>query len=140
MTRRVELPPALAAAIRSAADAAFPGECCGLLEGTRDGAVFRIAALHPGRNLSDHPDRFQIDPADHFKAQKAARANGRRIIGCYHSHPQGAAQPSATDLAGAAQNDFLWLIAGGGALNAFVYLDGGFRGCVTGADWVTSSE
>ncbi len=140
MTRRVELPPALAAAIHAAADAAFPNECCGLLEGTREGAVLRVTTLHPARNLSDQPDRFQIDPADHFKAQKAARANGRRIIGCYHSHPHSAAQPSAVDLAGAEQNDFLWLIAGAGALNAFVYLDGGFRGCVTGADWVTSSE
>lgn len=102
--------------------------------------MFRIAALHPARNLADQADRFQIDPADHLKAQKAARANGRLIIGCYHSHPQGPAQPSALDLAGADQNDFLWLIAGAGALNAFVYLDGGFRGCVTGADWVTSSQ
>lgn len=101
--------------------------------------MFRIAALHPARNLADQADRFQIDPADHLKAQKAARANGRLIIGCYHSHPHSAAQPSVLDLAGAGQNDFLWLIAGTGALNAFVYLDGEFRGCVTGADWVTSS-
>jgi proteasome lid subunit RPN8/RPN11 len=140
LTRRVELPPALAAAIAAAAAGALPHECCGLLEGTRDDAVFRVTALHPARNLSGEPERFQIDPADHFKAQKAARANGRAIIGCYHSHPHGAAQPSAADLAGAQENDFLWLIAGQGALNAFVYLDGVFRGCVTGADWVTSSE
>lgn len=139
MTRRVELPPALAAAIRAAADAAFPNECCGLLEGVRDGAVLRVAALHPARNLADRPDRFQIDPADHMAAQKAARANGRAIIGCYHSHPHGAAQPSAADLAGAAEEDFLWLIAGPREMNAFVYSNGGFRGCVTGADWVTSS-
>ena len=134
MTRRVELAPALAAAIAAAAAAAFPRECCGLLEGLRDGEAFRVTVLHPARNLCDVPERFQIDPADHFKAQKAARANGRAIIGCYHSHPQGAAQPSSADLAGAQDEDFLWLIAGGGELNAFVYVDGGFRGCVTGAD------
>ncbi|MES2473313.1 MAG: M67 family metallopeptidase [Pseudomonadota bacterium] len=134
MTRRVELPPPLAAAIEAAAAAAFPNECCGLLEGTCEGAVFRITALHPARNICDDPERFQIDPADHFKAQKTARGNGRAIIGCYHSHPSGGAQPSAADLAGAQENNFLWLIAGQGELNAFVYLDGDFRGCVTGAD------
>jgi proteasome lid subunit RPN8/RPN11 len=134
LTRRVELPPALAAAIKAAAQEALPHECCGLLEGTRDGAVFRITALHPARNLSGESERFLIDPADHIMAQKQARAGGREIIGCYHSHPHGAAQPSAADLAGAQENDFLWLIAAQSEVNVFVYLDGDFRGCVTGAD------
>lgn len=134
MTRRVELPPALGDAIRGAAKASFPRECCGLLEGVREGEIFRVQALHPARNLSPDNSRFQIDPADHLKAQKAARANGSAIIGCYHSHPDGAAQPSAADAAGAGEDNFLWLIAGADALNAFVYWDGGFRGCVTGAD------
>jgi proteasome lid subunit RPN8/RPN11 len=134
LTRRVELPPALGDAIRAAAKASFPRECCGLLEGEREGENFRVHALHPARNLSPDNRRFQIDPADHLKAQKAARANGRAIIGCYHSHPDSAAQPSAADAAGAGEENFLWLIAGDGALNVFVYLDGGFRGCITGAD------
>lgn len=130
----VDLPSALKDAILAQAAAAHPKECCGLLEGTRDGAVFAITALHPARNLSPHADRFEIDPADHIAAQKAARANGHAVIGCYHSHPGGAAQPSAIDLAGAGQQDFLWLIAGKDGLNAFVYRDGAFLGCVTGAD------
>jgi proteasome lid subunit RPN8/RPN11 len=134
LTRRVELPPALGDAIRVAAKAALPRECCGLLEGMREGEIFRVQALHPARNLSPDNSRFQIDPADHLKAQKAARAHARAIIGCYHSHPQGPAQPSAADAAGAGEDNFLWLIADEGALNAFVYLDGEFRGCVTGAD------
>lgn len=131
---KVSLPAALAAAIFAQADVAHPQECCGLLEGARDGDQFRITALHPARNLSSLPDRFEIDPVDHLKAQKIARAGGHAIIGCYHSHPHGAAQPSATDLTGAEQDNFLWLIVSGRELNAFVYRDGVFRGCVTGAD------
>jgi proteasome lid subunit RPN8/RPN11 len=69
-------------------------------------------------------------------AQKSARKSGHAVIGCYHSHPNGRAQPSATDLAGANVEDFLWLIAAGDELNAFVYL----RGVFTGADWVTSES
>jgi proteasome lid subunit RPN8/RPN11 len=131
---RVSLPAALAAAIFAQADAAHPQECCGLLEGAHDGNAFRITALHPARNLSSRPDRFEIDPADHLKAQKTARASCHAIIGCYHSHPNGAARPSATDLAGAEQDNFLWLIVSDRELNAFVYRDGVFRGCMTGAD------
>jgi proteasome lid subunit RPN8/RPN11 len=66
---------------------------------------------------------------------KKARASGAAIIGCYHSHPEGAPRPSARDLAGAKEEDFLWLIVAGEALEAFVYLEGVF----VGADWVTSS-
>ncbi len=136
MTRRIELPPELAAAIKAQAGAAQPRECCGLLEGVWEGDVAWVLALHPARNLADRADRFEIGPQDHIAAQKAARANGHILIGCYHSHPAGRAEPSQTDLAGAGQDNFLWLIAAGETLAAFVYLDGGF----TGADWVTSSE
>lgn len=134
MTFRADIPPALTKALRAAAKSAHPDECCGLLEGTRNGDLFHVMALHPARNLAPRSDRFEIDPADHIAAQKAARANGRGIIGCYHSHPDGAAEPSVTDASGAEQDDFLWAIVAGDELGCFVYRDGGFRGCVTGAD------
>jgi len=133
---RVALPTALRAQILDQARTAHPSECCGLLVGRRDGDLARIIALHPARNLSDHSDRFDIDPRDHIAAQKAARESGNFVIGCYHSHPNGRAHPSATDLARAGEDNFLWLIAADEALKAFVYLDGVF----TGADWVTSDS
>lgn len=135
MTKRVDLPAALAEVIRAQAQAANPRECCGLIEGVRDDQLFRATALHPVRNLSPDAAHFAMDPQDQFAAQRCARANGRGIIGCYHSHPGGPAQPSAADQAGAGEEDFLWLIAGDEDLRAFVYSDGKFFG----ADWVTSS-
>jgi proteasome lid subunit RPN8/RPN11 len=132
----VSLPAQLRAQILREAQVAGSSECCGLVEGSRDGEHFRIMGLHPARNLAVVPDRFEIEPRDHLAAHKAARANGRTLIGCYHSHPNGQAEPSATDLAGAGEEDFLWLIAAGERLNAFVYRGGSFFG----ADWVTSSE
>lgn len=134
MTFRAELPSALADALRASARSAYPNECCGLVEGARDGDVFQVHALHPARNLTARSDRFEIDAADHIAAQKAARADGLTIIGCYHSHPHGAATPSEIDAVGAAQDDFLWIIVAGEELGCFVYRDGGFQGCVTGAD------
>ncbi len=134
--RSIELPAALAGQIHHEAGSASPRECCGLIEGLRDGEVFRVAALHPARNLASEADRFDIDPRDHLAASRTARARGREIIGCYHSHPVGAASPSVRDREGADEENFLWLIAAGGELAAFVYLRGGF----VGADWMMSSE
>jgi desampylase len=136
---RVVLPDGLRAQILREADAAHPHECCGLIEGVVEGAreaqTFRITALHPARNLAGSPDRFDIDPQDQFAAYKTARVRGRAIVGCYHSHPNGFARPSATDLAGADEENFLWLIASNKDVTAFVYLDERF----VGADCVTSS-
>jgi len=127
---RVALPERLRAQILGEARAAHPGECCGLLEGFRtpSGDEFRVTALHPAQNLAPAPDRFEIAPEDHIKAFKAARANGHALIGCYHSHPNGRAEPSAADRVGAGEEDFLWLIAAGARLEAFVYRRGEFSG------------
>jgi proteasome lid subunit RPN8/RPN11 len=124
--RRLELPPELHAQILRAGAAAAPAECCGLIEGVRDGDALRAAALHPARNLSPDAARFEIDPQDHFDALRRARVAGHSIIGCYHSHPGGRPEPSPADLAGAGEEGFLWLIAADAALGAFVYSQGGF--------------
>jgi proteasome lid subunit RPN8/RPN11 len=127
---RVALPKDLRAQILEEAAAAFPGECCGLVEGIRSDGAFQVAALHAARNLAPASDRFEIAPEDHVQALKAARANGRALIGCYHSHPNGRAEPSAIDKEGAGEENFLWLIAAGRTLGAFVYLRGEF--CAAG--------
>ena len=109
MTRALLLIDALREQIAREARAAFPRECCGLIEGMHEGSALRVAALHPTRNISEDNDRFEIDPADHFRTLRAVRSNGRAIIGCYHSHPNGRAEPSARD--GDSEDGFLWLIA-----------------------------
>ncbi len=134
---KLSLPEALRRQILAEARAAAPGECCGLVLGRRGARTAAATVLHPARNMETAPDRFTLDPADHFAAQRAARAGGLGVIGCYHSHPDGMAQPSAADLAGASEDGFLWLIATpDGALAAFVYSGG----VMTGADLVTSSS
>lgn len=147
------LPAALRARIEEEARRAFPRECCGLIEGVREGDAAALA-LHPAHNIAVSADRFEIAPDDHFKTLREARANGRVVIGCYHSHPNGEAKPSAHDLAGAGEDDFFWLIAslanreGAVTLAVFVYSAGVFLPAELsfsppspgmGADLVTSS-
>ena len=147
---KLALPRAFRIEIEHAARTAYPRECCGLLEGIRDERQAQVLALHPARNNAARNDRFEIDPGDHIAALKAARSNGRAIIGCYHSHPGGTASPSPTDRAGAGEENFLWLIAALGVedgpvtLCAYSYLAAEFLPVVIdgpmGADCVTSSE
>ena len=118
MMGRVDLPAALAAAIRAQAGDAHPRECCGLLEGS----ATRITALHPTRNLAEEPDRFEVDPAEQFRLMR----EGRRIAGCYHSHPGGRAEPSPRDAEFASEAGFLWLVCAD-TLGAFVWDGAGFR-------------
>jgi proteasome lid subunit RPN8/RPN11 len=144
------LPRALQARIEAEARIAYPGECCGLMEGAPDSEALQILALHPTRNIAPAQDRFEIHPEDHFAALKCARARGHVLVGCYHSHPGGAPLPSQTDLAGAGENDFLWLIAALAQADApvrfgaFAYRGAAFEPVALsdadGADLVTSSE
>src|SRR4051812_34875261 len=105
------LPYVLRMQIEGEARAGFPHECCGLIIGTWEGQDARALALHAARNISGASDRFEIEPGAHFAALKSARGAGQDLIGCYHSHPGGAAEPSHHDLAGAGEDGFLWLIA-----------------------------
>jgi proteasome lid subunit RPN8/RPN11 len=98
------------AQLEEEARAAFPRECCGLIEGWRDGDHFEISALHPCQNLARGDDAFEIDPAEQFRLIRGLRGTARDIVGCYHSHPGGGVEPSPRDLAAAGEDDFLWLI------------------------------
>jgi proteasome lid subunit RPN8/RPN11 len=147
---KLSLPRPLRERIAEAARAAFPRECCGLIEGWRQDGFVQAMALHPARNIADRCDRFEIHPEDHFAALRKARARGRAVVGCYHSHPNGSPFPSATDRDGAGEEDFLWLIAalaqvdGPVTLKAFGYRAADFFSVdwngPAGADLVTSSE
>jgi proteasome lid subunit RPN8/RPN11 len=84
-----------------------PRECCGLLIGTSDAIVRSVRA----RNLDDKHTRYLIDPADHFAAVRAARADGLDVVGAYHSHPSTAAVPSPADVREATGgSEFLYVI------------------------------
>lgn len=96
--------------IRAAATAAHPREACGLLLG--EGG--RITAAVETRNINPAPEtHFEIDPQALIDAHRAARAGGPAVIGYFHSHPHGPAEPSATDRASAAGDGRVWAIIAG---------------------------
>ncbi len=105
------LPRAARVQIETAAAAAWPRECCGLLEGMRVGGAAVVTEAHAMRNAAEAADAFEIDPAEHFALLRALRGTGREVVGCFHSHPDGRAEPSERDRAGAGEAGFVWLIA-----------------------------
>ncbi len=73
----------------------LPAEGCGLLAG----AAGCSTAVFPVLNLLQSPVRFRMDPQQQAEAFIAMQAQDWDLLAIYHSHPNGPAHPSATDLA-----------------------------------------
>jgi proteasome lid subunit RPN8/RPN11 len=97
MTLRVSA--SLVEAIRRQGEQAYPAECCGLLAG-HPGEVKEVLQLVPVSNRrTDDPRRYLIAPDDLRSAEADLRGSGLEVLGCYHSHPDHPAAPSAFDVA-----------------------------------------
>jgi len=96
------------------AEESYPNECVGLLIGRVEGKQKNVEQIYQAANnwsaevgLTDAEhehslaDRFYLDPREYMRADRAARAAGLDIVGCYHSHPDHPAIPSERDRVGA---------------------------------------
>lgn len=123
----LQITNALLEAMHQIADTERPREACGLLTGERCGrdgtrlenvqpvdmgaVTWIVEAFHPARNIAAMPEtRFEVDPRLRLTLQRQCRDSGNDVIGVFHSHPNGVAMPSETDLAMATEMDLLWLI------------------------------
>ncbi|MGN6821147.1 MAG: Mov34/MPN/PAD-1 family protein [Sphingomonas sp.] len=110
MGMRLEISREALAGIRAAAAAAHPEEACGLLFG-KDGL---IDGWQETRNVAENRDaEFEIDPTMLFAALRAERAGGPKLVGYWHSHPNGWVEPSARDLDQAGLDEKIWIIVAG---------------------------
>ena len=94
-------------ALKGEAQSAHPHECCGLLLGEGECITDHVAT----KNVHPTPEsHFEIDPQALIDAHRVAREGGPQVCGYYHSHPAGAAVPSATDRAMASGDGRIWAI------------------------------
>ena len=99
------------------ADEAGANECCGLLLGWDGRASSAIWAQNVAADPSRH---FEIDPATLIAAEREARSEGPPVIGYFHSHPgTGSCEPSACDIASAANDGRFWVILAAGKMQAW---------------------
>lgn len=104
----MRIPAEMADEIVAHCRAALPNEGCGLLVGEND----EVRRLHLLDNVDPSPVSYTIDPLGHFEALRRAEADGWDLIGAFHSHVASPAYPSPTDVAGAAEPDWTWLVVG----------------------------
>lgn len=122
----LEISSCLLARLRDEAATDPEMEICGLLFGTAE----RLVEARRCRNVAAAPaSAFEIDPAALIAAHRAARDGGPALIGCYHSHPNGVATPSARDAAAASPDGTLWIIIAGDTVACYrAVADGGLGG------------
>ena len=107
----VSIAPDHLRAIIDSAEAAYPEECCGLLSGSEADGVVSVDDVHGSDNLAaDRSRRFEVDPALRLRLQRTLRGSAHHVVGIYHSHPDGPAQPSPRDLDAAWEPDLVWLV------------------------------
>jgi proteasome lid subunit RPN8/RPN11 len=104
------LPAAVRRAVVAQAKRERPSECCGFLVGRGRRVSHAVAMINaaPGRT------RYRIADRDHIGLRRELRRFTPALenVGVYHSHPAGAAAPSATDLTEAHYAEWLYLIVG----------------------------
>ncbi len=109
----VRLTPAQLQAIERAAEAAYPEEACGLLVGRAEtGSAWQVNAVEASVNVAEPPRtrRFEVDPKLRLRLERALRESPDSVVGVYHSHPNGSAEPSETDISMIFEPEMVWLI------------------------------
>jgi proteasome lid subunit RPN8/RPN11 len=84
----------------------LPNEGCGLL--AMDGDL--VMKVYPARNVEPSPTSYTVDPEEHYRALHDAESNGWRLGGVFHSHPNGPAEMSPTDLEKALDPDWVYVV------------------------------
>jgi proteasome lid subunit RPN8/RPN11 len=85
--------------MRAEAERNAPEEACGLVAGRGARAGDAVAAaILPVENALHSPWRFRMHPQQQVEAFLLMEEKGWDLLAIYHSHPQGPASPSATDL------------------------------------------
>lgn len=120
--RRSDVVPTVIEFTRAAYDAVVdharrddPAEVCGVLAGfpgeTADRDRDVVVEARPTENVAERPEtRYRIDPEELFAVVESIENDGLGVVGFYHSHPAGPANPSETDVARATWTDHSYVI------------------------------
>jgi proteasome lid subunit RPN8/RPN11 len=104
-----------------------PYESCGLIAGSGNKAL-KVVSIN---NILKSPVRFRMHPQEQIQAFNEFEAQGWELLAIYHSHPDGPAQPSPTDLAEAYYPEALTMIwsrlSGAWLYRAFRLVGGRFQ-------------
>lgn len=103
---RLKVPRRLWEQMRDDCQRRAPIEACGLVAGRNGTAVEAFPAV----NALNSPVRYQLDPKEQILLMQAIENSGYEMIAIYHSHPNGPAVPSLTDIREAGYPDSYYLV------------------------------
>jgi proteasome lid subunit RPN8/RPN11 len=84
----------------------LPNEAVGLLAGASEA---KADTFMPLKNIAGYKS-FLVDPYEQFKAYKKVVESGKKLIGVFHSHPDGGTEISEPDIFFARQLKLVQLI------------------------------
>ncbi len=118
--------PEIYAAMLAYVQTLAPEEACGLLGGEAEG---RVRALYRVENIRHSAVEYEMNPEEQIRAMMEVEARGWELLGIFHSHPNGPAIPSETDVRRAYYPDSLYIICapderGAWHARAFSIVDG----------------
>lgn len=88
----------------------FPQEACGLLGGSQIENQYLAKIIFPIENILHSRVKFQMNPNQQLHAIEEIESQNLALVAIYHSHPNGPAWPSPTDVAETFYPDVLHLI------------------------------
>ena len=93
----MKIPRCLLESVAAQARESLPRETCGiLLAHARD--LSTVGCVLPAENIeAQSHQRYALGHKAHIKAVELEASSDLRIVGYYHSHPDGGARPSAQD-------------------------------------------
>lgn len=106
--RNLALDAGIADRLIALARDALPAEACALLSGPD---ATRATRVHPARNALASRYRYDLHPEDLVRIVTAVEAAGEAIVAIFHSHPDGPATLSASDVR-ESRWDVVQLVAG----------------------------
>ncbi len=107
----IALPAAVRDRIVEAATEGAPEEVCGVLGGEFGADWSRVRSAYRATNVADEPRRrYRIDPEESLELFERIEDRDEAIVGFYHSHPRGPAEPSPVDREAAAWPDRSYLL------------------------------
>ena len=86
-----------------------PNEACAILYGNNN----IVKEIWLTNNIDSSPTEFTLSPEQTLEMYRKCDELNLEVIGIFHSHPKGEAQPSNTDKKFMENNPYVWIIYSG---------------------------
>jgi proteasome lid subunit RPN8/RPN11 len=127
----LQFDPSVREAIVGHAHEGAPAEVCGVLGGSHGEAESVATTSRRAENVAPTPrTRYELDPAEQLRLMDAIEERGDDVVGFYHSHPAGPAEPSETDAAQATWEGYSYVVvdlSGEPAVGSWRWTGAGFE-------------